>query len=228
MKVIIYYINLESRMDKNEHAVNLLSTQSIPYIRIPATSYTDVASSAGDYLYKKITTAVKTSHIRACEAFLAGNYEFALILEDDFNFNVNIFRTSIERHINLMTRCEINYLQLGYLGFGDARQKMSKLKKFLFGVFEFSYSVSSLIQNPFSPVVFNSIRWGAQAYLVDRLGATVVVETVDKFNKDPIDLVYRKMARIKPSTSGSMRMARLKKNMIKQNLYFKSDSQNVF
>jgi GR25 family glycosyltransferase involved in LPS biosynthesis len=228
MKVIIYYINLESRVDKNKHAVNLLSAQTIPYIRIPATSYADVASSAGDYLYKKITTAVKTSHIRACEAFLASDYEFALILEDDFSFNVNIFRTSIERHIDLMTRRKINYLQLGYLGFGDARLKISKLKKFLFSLFELSYSVSSLFRNPFSPVVFNSIRWGAQAYLVDRLGATVVVKTVDKLNKDPIDLVYRKMARIKPSTSGSMRMARLKKNMIKQNLYFKSDSQNIF
>jgi GR25 family glycosyltransferase involved in LPS biosynthesis len=225
MNLIIYYINLDERRDKKNHAEALLLGQSFPFRRVPAISYLDLNNLTSFYLYKKITTAVKASHLRACENLLSSDHEFALILEDDFNFRIDRIEKEVKYAVSEMTRKNINFLQMGYLKFGEARKDLSVIKKLAFTAFELSFTLYSYVRNPFSSMVLSNIRWGAQAYLIDRIGAKELTEKLDKYNEDPIDLAFRKLSKDQPINS--INMARLKRNIIWQNQTFKSDSQNI-
>jgi GR25 family glycosyltransferase involved in LPS biosynthesis len=225
MNLIIYYINLNGRKDKKDHAEALLSGHSFSFTRVPAISYLDLNNLTSFYLYKKITTAVKASHLRACENLLSSEYEFALILEDDFKFRSDRIEKNLKFAVSEMKRKNINFLQMGFLKFGEARKDLPIIKKLFFATFELLLSIYSYVRNPFSSLVMSNIRWGAQAYLIDRLGAKELMEKLDKYNEDPIDLAYRKLSKGQPINS--INMARLKRNIIWQNQTFRSDSQNI-
>jgi GR25 family glycosyltransferase involved in LPS biosynthesis len=225
MKLIIFYINLDGRKDKNDHAEALLSGQPFSFTRVPAISYLDLNDLNSFSLYRKITTAVKASHLRACENLLSSEYEFALILEDDFKFRSERIEKNLKFAVSKMKKKHINFLQIGFLKFGEARKNLPLLKKLFFAILELSLFIFIYVRNPFSFVVRRDIRWGAQAYLIDRLAAKELLEKLDKYNKDPVDLAYRKLSKGQPVNS--INMARLKRNLIWQNQTFRSDSQNI-
>jgi GR25 family glycosyltransferase involved in LPS biosynthesis len=225
MNIIIYYINLDGRKDKKNHAEALLTDQPFSFMRVPAISYLDLNNLTSFYLYKKITTAVKSSHLRACENLLFSENEFALILEDDFKFRSNRIEKNLKFAVSEMKRKNINFLQMGFLKFGEARKDLPIVKKLFFTIFEFSLFILSYVRNPISSIVIGNIRWGAQAYLIDRHAAKELIEKLDKYNEDPIDLAYKKLSKGQPINS--IKMARLKRNIIWQNQTFRSDSQNI-
>lgn len=94
---IIYYINLDHRIDRKEQLLGELDKVNFPkdkIIRIPA-----VYNKHGD-------VGCSYSHVKALETFLNSNYNNCLILEDDFEFvetknNIDyLFKELVNNQIN--------------------------------------------------------------------------------------------------------------------------------
>ena len=225
--LVVYYINLDNRQDKDIAAKNQLVKTSFPFQRISAIKYSEVVDSEIPYKYFRLVSAVKKSHIKACVAFLESNYEMALILEDDFKLDLPNFRNELLSACNLMKMRRINFLQLGHLSYVESVPSTSIFGATVRHVAEFGFTFLSFLRFPFSPIVTNHIRWGAQAYLIDRQAGLSLVNLVNTQSKSPIDNELRSLCRMKGNEENSFRMARMKKNLIRQNLAFSSDTQGV-
>lgn len=71
-----YYINLDNRPDRNDHIINQFKKYNI-------TNYSRIAA------YKEINRPAigcTLSHINTIQQFIDSNYEYCIILEDDFKF----------------------------------------------------------------------------------------------------------------------------------------------
>ena len=225
--LILYYINLDNRQDKNLAAVNQLTKTEFPFQRINAVKFTEVFDSEIPYKYFRLVSAVKKSHIKACKSFLESNYEMALILEDDFMLDLPKFQGEIERACQIMRRKSINFLQLGHLTFMESGSPSSKVGGKLRRLFENLYQIYMSLRYPFSPVLSRRIRWGAQAYLVDKTGAKSLISLLNVDNPAPIDRELMTLSKIRTDQENYFSMASMKKNLIRQNLVFKSDTQGV-
>jgi len=223
----IYFINLDHRQDKNRAAVNQLTKTEFPFQRIDAVKFTEVFDSEIPYKYFRLVSAVKKSHIKACKSFLESKYEMALILEDDFMLDLPKFRGEIERVCQIMRRKGINFLQLGHLTFVESGSPSSNVRSKSRRLFESLYQIYMSLRYPFSPVLNRRIRWGAQAYLVDKTGATSLIGLLNVDNPAPIDRELMTLSKIGTDHENYFSMASLKKNLIRQNLEFKSDTQGV-
>jgi GR25 family glycosyltransferase involved in LPS biosynthesis len=223
----IYYINLDARADKDKAARDQLSTLSIPFKRIRAVPDTEISSPRVEYRYSHLISAVKQSHVNACLEFMKSKNDLALILEDDFKLDLSKFEENISDVIDSMKHKSLNFLQIGYLEYNDtksgtyleriARILLEKLLRFYF-----------FVKHPFSDVVPRNIRWGAQAYLIDKRGAESLVNSIDILNQNPMDLELRIISKKSEANENFFRMARLKRNLVPQNSNFKSDIQGVY
>lgn len=116
----VYYINLESRKDRNELFLNQTSSNSIKkYFRINAFSKNDVLYEK--YGMSKQEIACSISHMMALKEFVLSNDDFAVICEDDvdlsnsskINFNFvekfNYLKNSLFcMQTSIATRNEVN------------------------------------------------------------------------------------------------------------------------
>jgi GR25 family glycosyltransferase involved in LPS biosynthesis len=223
----IYYINLDARADKDKAARDQLSTLSIPFKRIRAVPDTEISSPRVEYRYSHLISAVKQSHVNACLEFMKSKNDFALILEDDFKLDLIKFEETISEVINSMKHKTINFLQIGYLEYNDTKSG-THLERIARILLEKLYRFYFFAKYPFSDLVPRNIRWGAQAYLIDKRGAEYLVNLIDVFNQNPMDLELRLISKNSKANIDFFRMARLKCNLIPQNSNFKSDIQGVY
>jgi hypothetical protein len=71
------------------------------------------------------------------------------------------------------------------------------------------------------------IRWGAQAYIIDRHAAKSLLNLVDVFSQKPIEVEFKQLCLINEGEENYLNIARMKRNIIRQNLCFSSDIQGV-
>jgi len=225
--LIIFYINLDSREDKNLVAINQLESTTFPFQRISAVKYTEINESKIAYKYFRLVSAVKESHMKAYREFVSGNYDLALILEDDFKLHQTKFQVEIEEAFHLMQEKKIDFLQLGHLTYIENSPKNSILGCYVRYLIEYGFRFVTFLRHPFTPIVVNHIRWGAQAYLINKRAGQSLINLLDTESEAPIDKELRRLSNMSNAEVNAFSVARLKKNMIKQNLIFSSDTQGV-
>jgi GR25 family glycosyltransferase involved in LPS biosynthesis len=225
-KLGIYYINLESRRDKDRQSREQLSFTGFPYQRVEAVSDREIDDLKIEFRYFRLVSAVKKSHLKAYEIFLKSDYSYALILEDDFQLSREKISFQIANAIRVMDSKGLHFLQMGYLAF-DQISANNVIERFARKIVESLYGLYILVRHPFSDVINGRIRWGAQAYLLDRVGAAELTRLIATESKDPIDLELRRIARCPKNGEFFLAMGRQKKNLIQQELRFQSDTQGV-
>lgn len=222
----IYYINLDSQLGREISARGQLSQIDYPFERVSAISEFEICLEDVESKYWRLHSALKKSQVRACLKFLESEYDFALILEDDFIIDTKNIDLDLKYSISCMKISKINLLQMGYLGFDDVASK-STVEKYMRFIFERAFSLFFYLRNPFSKIQNNHIRWGSQAYLVDRKGAASLVDLIDIFSFSAMDAELRRIAHLEPQADAYIKVARLKKNLIRQNTQMSSSIQGV-
>jgi len=225
--LVVYYINLDARTDRNILCHEVLSKLPYNFKRISAVSYRDVNNSDLPYKYHKILTAVKSSHRNAILEFTKSKSDYALILEDDFKPVVIDIEVQIEKLMRIMYLEHLNFLQLGFLEFGQSTKKIPLIKKFMFKICEFLYSRYIYFRNHGSEIIVGQVRWGAHSYIIDKKAARILLDKIPITNVTPLDQFYRDFARSTESTNPSINVGRVKRSVFEQNLTLKSDIQGV-
>lgn len=85
-KFWVCYINLDSRVDRKQHIESELISMNIEWNRISAITPSQLTEIQRQSDINLLALACTRSHIKALENFLATDYQFALILEDDFHW----------------------------------------------------------------------------------------------------------------------------------------------
>ena len=112
--VIVYFINMDKSKERLNHILPYVQGLGLSFERIPgvdgnklsdeeikevldAKSYSLVATrySRPDFIRKGVV-GCSLGHLKAWETFLKSNYKFALILEDDAEFDPSSFRKVID------------------------------------------------------------------------------------------------------------------------------------
>jgi GR25 family glycosyltransferase involved in LPS biosynthesis len=223
----VYYINLKNRLDRNTAARNQLTLIPYPFHRINAVKFTEMSAELIPYKYFRIISAVKKSHMNSYQKFLASQYDYALILEDDFQIDLLNFSSEIDSACDLMKSNAINFLQVGHLSYIESGPSSSKNELFARKIFERLLRFVDFVRFPSTPFVPKQIRWGAQAYIIDRHAAKSLLNLVDVFSQKPIEVEFKQLCLINEGEENYLNIARMKRNIIRQNLCFSSDIQGV-
>lgn len=195
MTCIIYLINLDERKDRLQESAIQFEKADLEFNRISAEK--PKTGIANDFLTPTVEACWR-SHLKTYQLFLNTNYEYALILEDDFVFNKKI---DFALYIEQMRISSIDLLQIGYLRPGlmnKFRWLFEEIEKSFFG---FLYLVSRIkplhglssrmrvheagIAN--SEFTLSSFLPGTHAYIINRqlaksiLDANSFVLSADEF-----------------------------------------------
>lgn len=135
----IYVINLKRHVEKYKNTYLQLSKLGLPIHRVDAidgknltdldihTNYLEIDSYQ---VYEGENPNIGTigcylSHVEAWREFLRSDYEFALIAEDDIEFDHNVLRSSIENLIQNKKLWDVNLFEIHHQGFPVAIKKFN-------------------------------------------------------------------------------------------------------
>jgi hypothetical protein len=219
--MLAYIINLESRKDRWSSALAQAELLGIPICRIQAIKTADLSQTECEYAAPGVA-ATWLSHRKAALEFLKSDYEYALILEDDFCLS----RPLEIPGIDWLRKNDIDFLQIGFLHvtkwesidilFINIRDSVLRFIKFL-GYFSkhFNSKFSSRLlirELPTSPfqLVPTDIRPGGHCYLISRSFAQSMQSLNDPiiFSADELFVSVSKMR--------AFNMMRFKKSEVSQ------------
>lgn len=217
MSYSVFVINLDARKDRWKDAISQENKLPCGISRIEAVTPSEVSFR---YFTSANVAACWTSHRRAMEEMLVGGFDFALILEDDFE----IVGKKLAYDINAFITSGIDFLQIGFL-------KTSLLERayiFLENCYDSlirSYGILEywILRNTNSrkklvterrklkwAYVLNDIRPGGHAYIVNRKAAEYFLEVNDPIFLSADDLFMA------AGPMRSIKMARLRKSVVGQ------------
>tara|TARA_B100001121_G_C18699031_1_gene626465 strand:- start:1070 stop:1780 length:711 start_codon:yes stop_codon:yes gene_type:complete len=122
MNIIIYYINLDRRNDRNEKIIKELELiTDIPIKRISAIDKNELNRNKlieEKYITDKTSLrlgqiACILSHMKVWEEFLNSNYDYCIILEDDVKINKKYFNEHFYNILNELNNINFDWLYLG-------------------------------------------------------------------------------------------------------------------
>ena len=122
MNIIIYYINLKKREDRNNKILKELELiKDIPIKRINAIDKDDLNREKlikEKYINDKSTLrmgqiACILSHMKTWEEFINSDYDYCIILEDDIKINKPYFNKSFYNILNELNNIDFDWLYLG-------------------------------------------------------------------------------------------------------------------
>lgn len=124
-QIAVYLINLDRSPDRLEKITPLIKQLDYPTIRIPAVdarkmSDEDIRSYLKIEAYKHIPfrageIGCYLSHLQTWKEFLASDFEFALILEDDIHFTPKIFKETITDVLSHKDKWDVCSFDMGQL-----------------------------------------------------------------------------------------------------------------
>lgn len=203
----IFVINLDSRPDR---LFRMKEQLPIPFTRVCAIDATE-----GDMVsqHQALTSAPSLgcwlSHVKAYEIFLSTNVKYALILEDDADFQyVENLEVQLNEYLKLLEGEKLNVLQIGSMG--DFRIR-SRIRNFLHKLIS---PHSEQVRKRYPNLVFNSFVPGTHAYFIDRKAA----EQISRLNSPaylPTDGVFMYLASAQHAYR-RLRIARLRPAKIVQ------------
>ncbi len=218
MKIGIFLINLDERKDRLESSTQKMKEAGLEFTRIPAISYSEVEKSM--FLTAPVLACWK-SHLKTYSTLIASDFDYALVLEDDFSiYNPKKFGNFLT-HLDLE---KYDLLQLGFLlpGFlNRLRWLYEELEKLLFstlGLLSISIGLKSLTgrlrvaEARSASVKFTQSSFfpGTHAYLISREMALALTNLdSSQLSADEFFIALSKMR--------SFRMSRFWRSLITQN-----------
>ena len=138
----VYFINLEKSVDRLAHIKPKVEALGYPYKRISAVygkelseSYKASVSNPGQYkllMHNEIgngTIGCYLSHINTWREFLLSKHSFALVLEDDIDFEPSKLRTLVNLLLKQSTEWDYVNIDANRHGFAMPVKKLSRLYK---------------------------------------------------------------------------------------------------
>jgi hypothetical protein len=142
---IIYYINLDHRIDRKEQILQELQRMNIPdskIERIPAL-YTKGFGILGCGL----------SHIKALEIFMKSDYKNCLILEDDFMFSVDVNYSNFLLTTFFKKNPTFDVCMLS----GNLMKSQETVSPFIKKVIDVQTTSSYIITKKFAPILISNL-----------------------------------------------------------------------
>ena len=195
MTCTIYLINLDERKDRLQESAIQFERADLGFKRISAEK--PESAFANDFLTPTVEACWR-SHLKTYQEFLETDYEYALVLEDDFVFNREI---DLALYLKKMRTSNIDLLQIGFLLPGLMNKIRWLFEEIEKNIFRTLYLVSRI--KPLrglssrmrvheagivkSELTLNSFLPGTHAYIINRklaksiLDANSFVLSADEF-----------------------------------------------
>lgn len=219
-KLKILIINLQSEGTRRLRCTEQL--QGIKHEFIIAVDGRGLANEAGGLVTASVE-AIWLSHLKALNTFLNSDYEYGLVLEDDFDIaNTEEFKDIL----GLITKYQFDLVQLGWLNTGFDVAILKNYERVTYWIFRllnslsrFNSVIKKLVNGRLRPTrasevpsfaIPDSFLPGAHAYMVSRDFATAVV----RLNTPTFlaaDDFYMALARMR-----AFNVFRLKKSIVSQ------------
>jgi GR25 family glycosyltransferase involved in LPS biosynthesis len=155
MNIIIYYINLDRRNDRNDRIIQELKLiNNIPIKRISAIDKNDLDMNKlieEKYINEKTSLrlgqiACIFSHIKVWEEFLNSNYDYCIILEDDIKINKKYFNEKFFLILNEFNNIDCDWLYLGRNNLNHENfYKGDIINKFFYKPLTYGYGAHSYV-----------------------------------------------------------------------------------
>lgn len=192
MNIIIYYINLKKRSDRNDILLKELEyLKELDYIkdiniqRIDAVDKDDLDREKlieDKYINDKTTLrmgqiACILSHKKTWKEFIKSKYDYCIILEDDVKINKEYFKESFYKILNDLNNIKFDWLYLG-------RNNLC-IPNF--------YRGKKIRDNFYLPI---STGYGAHSYILSKQGANKKIKYYEYIKGNtiltnhPLDLMY--------------------------------------
>lgn len=218
MKVGIFLINLDDRTDRLESSTKQLKAVDLQFTRIPAVSFTEVEGSM--FLTAPVLACWK-SHLKTYSALIASEFDYALVLEDDFS----IYRPKkFSKFLSDLEIRKYDLLQIGFLLPGLLNrlrwvyEELEKICFYALGLFSRSVGLKSfskrlrIVEARSVSLKFtqSSFMPGTHAYLISRnMALTLTNLETPQLSADEFLIALSKMR--------SFRMTRFWRSVITQN-----------
>ena len=210
--LMIYYINLSRRPDRNVTLLEELNNVQLHAQRIDAID-ADTMTAEDMFFLSASEAACWLSHIKAIETFLTqSSSSVCLILEDDVKFDRS---TNWVQFLHLAAAFiesqSFDLLQVGHLS-PRYRFRITPSRLFEYYLsFRYRYRI---VKSPLGKIRMNEFRVGAHAYLLSRQGAMKLLNT----NKPPVhptDGFFSFLADVQDGRE-KFKIGRLSKSLVRQ------------
>ncbi len=124
----VYFINLESRLDKRRNIEKQLNSMNITGIRIPGQRPNE-NQDARSYVTAEVA-GCWLAHKLAYRKIVGDNQEFALILEDDVRIDTSLF-IKINTSLDKLSQKDIDILQIGFIDVSRSRYVLRLVSDFV-------------------------------------------------------------------------------------------------
>jgi GR25 family glycosyltransferase involved in LPS biosynthesis len=211
-KVVIYYINLERRQDRNDVMVKTFQEVDICGRRINAID-SDCIKDDEKMFLPPPEVACWLSHRKAIQTFVEESSSIVcLILEDDVEFDPTVnWKSFLNNASRFIVENRFDLLQIGHL---SARYRFRLSPSRLYEYYlHFRYRYRS-ISSPLGTIRMNEFRVGAHAYMLSKEGAKKLLGA----NVPPIfpaDGFYAFLAEVQDGRD-IFRVGRLQESLINQ------------
>ncbi len=218
MKIGVFLINLDERNDRLQSSTKQLNAVGLEFTRLPAVSFTEVERSK--FLTAPVLACWK-SHLKAYSSLIASDFDYALVLEDDFS----IYRPKrFQKFLNNLELEKYDLLQIGFLLPGLLNrlrwtyEELEKLFFYALGFIAASVGLKSLsnrlrvTESRSASLKFtqSSFMPGTHAYLISRnMALTLTNLETPQLSADEFLIALSKMR--------SFRMSRFWRSVITQN-----------
>lgn len=185
-KLLILIVNLESEVSRRLQCSKQL--QDLKHEFISAIDGRGLPKEAGQLVTPPVE-AIWLSHLKALNSFLNSEYEYCLVLEDDFDL---VSTEELRRNLRLVTKYQFDLVQLGWLNTGYDVQIFKNFEGFTYFAFRalnylarFNSKIRQLVEGKLRPArasevpsfaIPDSFLPGAHAYMVSRSFAKAVVK----------------------------------------------------
>ena len=223
---ICYCINLDERQDRAAIARNRLEKIDIDAIRISAINREQIGfleNTANQHYFQGVV-ACRMSHVKSMEIFLESDYDYCLILENDFIFENFLTKKAILELPQQMKNRNIRLLQIGHLLLGNSFE----------GVFASFFRLFNKCVLPFRIFLYRKIFQnefvkgflpGTHAYMIDRTMAKYLIENCRSELKIPLDTWYSNLGKNANRLFNGAAISRLRFSIVSQDVDSESDLQ---
>ena len=149
---IVYYINLDHRIDRNENILNELSSIDFPKNKIKRISAVYNKDHGG--------IGCSHSHIKILKEFINSNYKNCLILEDDFEFTVD--KTTVN---DLFSQLQSNGILYDVLLVSSNTHKSAYTNyDFLHRLYNASTTSGYIVTKEYAPILLQNFIEGVELF----------------------------------------------------------------
>ena len=220
VSISVMLINLDSRPDRLIQSQIEADNFNFSFLRIPAVDISDIGQNQADFLSKPARACLK-SHLKCYQELINSDFDFALVLEDDFKIKSG---KKFKKVVTTPTWVDFDLIQLGFL-YMDMWHRVDILlkltKNFVFEkIQQFSnHGYTSRLQSKLEVkkrmlvprgFIVDDLRAGSHAYLISRNMARQILDMSESVYL-PIDSFLGTL-----QYTSSFKLIRSKRSLVQQ------------